>query len=280
MTRRTLLAAPIAAGVTTGAQAVRETYATQAKGLRILPGQWRPHYRWEQIAWISPSWPCQDYLWLDFPEAIFTNQGLLYLSAVNPSFPTVFADLPKVPWCEIPNGLAYDRQLPNGVRFGGSIVKHGDSAVDLEIHIFNGTRAPLRDILLQTCAYLRGIREFGDFTRENKYVHLADQGWIPMSRALALEERAAPYRVGWRMDGKRMADLPVILTTSNQADRLAAMTWYTDTLSMISNPNHPCMHADPRFRDLAPGETGSVRGRILFFQGRPGDFDFAKHMAP
>ena len=50
----------------------RATYQTHAKGIRIFPGQWRPHYTWEQIVWISPSWPSQDYLWLDFPEALFT----------------------------------------------------------------------------------------------------------------------------------------------------------------------------------------------------------------
>ena len=59
------------------------TYETHAKGIRILPGAWRPHYPWEHIAWISPPWPSQDYVWLDFPEAIFTSQGLLFLSHVN-----------------------------------------------------------------------------------------------------------------------------------------------------------------------------------------------------
>ena len=55
-----------------------DTYETHAKGIRILPGQWRPLYPFEQIAWVSPPWPSQDYIWLDFPEAIFCNLGLLY----------------------------------------------------------------------------------------------------------------------------------------------------------------------------------------------------------
>ncbi len=39
----------------------KETYEIHAKGIRILPGQWRPHYPFEQIAWVSPPWPSQDF---------------------------------------------------------------------------------------------------------------------------------------------------------------------------------------------------------------------------
>ena len=73
------------------------TYETEISGIRILPGAWRPHYEWEQIAWISPPWPSQDYIWYDFPEAIFSNMGLLYLSHVNPSIQSAFAGLPGKP---------------------------------------------------------------------------------------------------------------------------------------------------------------------------------------
>jgi hypothetical protein len=92
-----------------------------------------------------------------------------------------------------------------------------------------------------------------------------------------LPEGTGPYRVGWRKSGKVLADLPVIVTVSNQAQRLIAMTWGKDTLSLVSNPNHPCMHADPRFQDLQPGEGGSIRGKITFFEGMLADFfDMAK----
>ena len=153
-----------------------DTYETHAKGIRIQPGHWRPHYPWEQIAWVSPAWPSQDYLWLDFPEAIFTSQGLLYLSHVNPGIEAVFPDLPKVPWREVPNGIAFDRQLPNSVSFGGSVTKQSDTRVALELHLKNGSAQALKNIELQTCAFLRGIREFSDYTRDNKFVHVPDAG--------------------------------------------------------------------------------------------------------
>ena len=254
-----------------------DTYETHAKGIRILPGQWRPHYPWEQIAWISPAWTSQDYLWLDFPEAIFSSQGLLYLSAINPKFPVVFPDLPKIRWRQIPAGLAFERKLPSGVRFGGHVVQRTERLVELELHLHNGSKAPLRQIVLQTCLYLRAIREFADFTNTNKYVHSKSSGWIPLSEALLMKETGpSPYRVGWRRDGKAVADLPVMVTVSNQPDRLVAMTWHEQTLSLIGNARHPCMHADPLFKDFEPGERATIRGHIVFFEGKLHDFDWEK----
>ena len=254
------------------------TYETQAQGIRILPGQWRPHYPWEHIVWVSPSWPSQDYIWLDFPEAIFTSQGLLYLSHINPPIPTVFSNLPKIPWQSIPGGIAFERTLPNGVAFGGSVVQESDSLVALELHIKNGSQEELGDITLQTCAYLRAIAEYGDYTRDNKFVHVPDRGWITLNEAMELPEGTAPYRVGWRTKGKRVLDVPMVVTVSNKPDRLFAFTWGKDTLSMVGNPHHPCVHADPQFADLAPGATGAVHGKLVFFEGRLDDFDYAAYL--
>src|SRR5262249_45112080 len=101
----------------------KETYDNQAKGLRILPGAWRPHYPWEHIAWISPSWPSQDYIWLDFPEAIFTDRGLIFLSHINPAAPAVYADWPKVEWKNDGGRISFERKLPDGIAFGGGVKK-------------------------------------------------------------------------------------------------------------------------------------------------------------
>lgn len=252
-----------------------DTYETHAKGIRIQPGQWRPHYPWEQIAWVSPPWPSQDYLWLDFPEAIFTSQGLLYLSHINPGIDSVFPDLPRVPWREVPGGLAFDRALPNGVHFGGSVTKRNETQVALALHLQNGSAQPLKKIELQTCAFLRGIKEFADYTRDNKFVHVPGAGWIPLTQAVALKEGSSPYRVGWRSRGKPVADWPVMVTRSNLAERWVGMTWGQHTLSLIGNPNHPCLHADPKFKDLEPGEAATIKGTLFFFEGKLADFDFA-----
>ena len=245
---------------------VVETYETEAKGIRILPGQWRPHYPFEQIAWISPPWPSQDYIWLDFPEAIFTDIGLLYLSHVNPAFPVCFPDLPLVPWRHTDDGLAFERTLPNGVRFGGSIAAADPGIVTLDLFISNESQTPLRNIRLQTCACLRGIKEFSEFTASNKYVRTPAIGWSTYEQAGSQPEIGA-YPLGFRGEGPAIADLPVIVTLSNEAERLVAMSWYGSTISLVSNSDRPCMHADPGFSDLEPGQRAEIQGEVLFFEG-------------
>ena len=249
-----------------------DTYETHAKGIRIFPGAWRPHYPFEQIAWVSPPWPSQDYIWLDFPEAIFTNEGLRYLSHVNPTIHFKFPNLPKQPWQETDDGISFERELPDGVRFGGSVKKKNQQAISLELHIANGSPDPLRGITLQTCAYLRAIKEFSDFTLNNKFVHLPKYGWLSFPIAFGKSEEAGGYRLGWR-SGKALADLPFMACTSNKDPRLVAMTWFEDTYSLIGNPDHPCMHADPYFPDLSPGADASIRGEIIFFDGALEEFD-------
>jgi hypothetical protein len=36
------------------------------------------------------------------------------------------------------------------------------------------------------------------------------------------------------------------------------------------------MHADPKFKDLEPGEAAAIHGTIFFFEGKLADFDFGK----
>jgi len=242
-----------------------ESYETHAKGIRILPGQWRPHYRFEQIAWVSPPWPSQDYVWLDFPEAIFSSVGLIYLSHVNPDFPVLFPDLPRRPWQTDERGISYERTLPDGLAFGGSVRPGDGSTVALSFHILNGSGRPIENIMLQTCAYLRGIKEFSDFTLANKFVHLPQSGWLPFDQAEGRQEPGS-FHLGWR-GGLPSADLPVMVATSNQAQRLVAMTWYASTFSLVANPDHPCMHADPLIPELGPGQRKEIRGELIFFEG-------------
>ncbi|GAF88330.1 unnamed protein product, partial [marine sediment metagenome] len=40
-----------------------------------------------------------------------------------------------------------------------------------------------------------------------------------------------------------------------------------NTYSLISNPNHPCMHADPTFPDIASGQSAAIHGKLIFYEG-------------
>lgn len=256
-----------------------DAYLTAAKGIRILPGHWRPHHRFEHIAWVSPAWPCQDYLWLDFPEAIWSEQELLFLSHFNPKCPARYGDLPKVPWEQVPAGINYDRAFPNGLKCAGSVT-HDGNHVDLRLVLENQGDISIKDIKLQTCLYLRAVRELSDFTSRNKLVHVPGGGWVPMERAVEASTERGSYFLGWPTfldrDGPAPADLPVVVCLSNQAPRLVALTWFGNTFSLQNNPNHPCMHADPFVGDLEPGGRVEIMGKMLFFEGTLEEFDRAR----
>jgi len=60
--------------------------------------------------------------------------------------------------------IAFDRELPNGVTFGGRVSRAGSAAVDLELFIRNGKPKPDSPTSrCKLCAFLRAIREFGDY---------------------------------------------------------------------------------------------------------------------
>jgi hypothetical protein len=256
-----------------------KTYETHMKGMRVLPGLWRPHYPWEHIVWVSPPWPSQDYIWLDFPEAIFTSQGLLFLSHINPGVQAVYESWPRVEWEVIEDGVRFERTLPSGIRFGGSATRDSARSVALHLFIENGSSEPLKDITLQTCAFLRACKEFADYTMDNKLVHLPGEGWLPFEEAIEHDDPQGSYLCGWRR-GRPLADWPYMLARSNQADRLVAMSWHEHTLSLVGNPGHPCLHADPKFDDLGPGDRGDIRGSLIFFEGGPDAFASAIGLTP
>ena len=257
-----------------GTKEMREKlFIDKLSHIYIFPGAWRPHEPYEQIAWIKPPWMTTDYIWMDFPEAIFTDQGLLYLSHVDPRFPQVYPDEPKVPWKEIQGGISFERNLPDGVIFGGSLVKTNETTVGLTLYIRNKSDKKLTNIMLQTCAFLRHSKEFSEFTAENKFVHLPDQGWITFAKAQQLKLENSKYHLGWR-GGPKSADLPVMVTKARperpgapESNHMIAFTWENDTYSLITNPEHPCMHADPAFPDLEPGQYAEIHGRLIFHQG-------------
>jgi hypothetical protein len=93
-----------------------------------------------------------------FPGSDLHNPGFLSLTHINPPFPAVFTGLPSVPWLEETDGIAFDRHLPNGVAFGGGVMRASSTTVHLELYILNGSPYPLTDITLQTCMFLRAIR--------------------------------------------------------------------------------------------------------------------------
>jgi len=240
--------------------------------IHISPGIWRPLFGTEQIAWVSPPWSSREYIWLDFPEAIFSDNELLFLSHINPVIPYKFRYMQSVKWEETGKGIVYKQELPNGIRFGGSVAKKNENTISLELWIQNGSDEPMKDVKLQTCAYLHGIEEFDQKTSENKLVHVAGQGWMPYMEAKEIDDVKGKYHIGW-LSGPKVVDLPVILALTKEPGHLVAFTWFENTYSFVGNKNHPCFHADPRIGDIEPGGSKTIKGELIFFEGTTEEFE-------
>ena len=254
-------------------------YDAVVEGIHITPGAWRPLFGTEHIAWVSPPWSSQDYVWLDFPEAIMSGSNIIFLSHINPPFPAKYNNLPKVDWQNTDDGIQFERELPNGIKFGGSVVKKDEISVELKIWIYNGSSEPFKDIKLQTCAYLNEIEEFDKNSNANKLVHIPKLGWKPLNEAQHMDDLQSVYNVGW-LGGPKVADLPVIIALSEEENHIVAMTWFDNTYSFIGNELHPCFHADPFFPDIKPGQKHTITGELIFFEGSVKEFEkmFAKRV--
>ncbi|MCI0640947.1 MAG: hypothetical protein L0Y72_27055 [Gemmataceae bacterium] len=182
---------------------------------------------------VFTPWDESSYVVVDVPEAVWSNLGLTYLAHTH--VPTLWTKqnikLEQLEWNRRADGtFDLERKLPNGIRFGTKVIPQSD-AVRMEMSLTNGTKEKLSDLRVQMCVLLRGAAGFDKQTNDNKVF-------------------SGPYAACKSADGKRW-----VITAWDPIHR----AW--------GNPPCPCIHADPKFPDCAPGETQHIRGWLSFYQG-------------
>jgi hypothetical protein len=197
----------------------------------FLDGAVRPQ-RETKVSVFTP-WDEASYVVVDVPEAIWSNLGLMYLAHTH--VPTIWTkqkiELEPLEWNRRQDGtLDIERKLPNGVVFGAKVVPATD-AVRMELWLTNGTKEPLRDLMVQNCVMLKGAKGFEAQTNANKVF-------------------SGPYAACRSADGKHW-----VIAAWEPVHR----TW--------GNPPCPCLHSDPKFPDCAPGETKRLKGWLSFYEG-------------
>lgn len=182
---------------------------------------------------VFTPWDSSSYVVVDLPEAIFSNLGLTYLAHTH--VPTLWStqevSLPPLEWTRQPDGsLESERLLPNRIAFGAR-VKPTTNAVLMELWLRNGTDQPLTGLRVQNCVMLKAAAGFNQQTNANKVL-------------------ASPFIACHSPGTNRW-----IITAWEHCNR----AW--------ANPPVPCIHADPKFPDCAPGETKRLRGWLSFHEG-------------
>jgi hypothetical protein len=185
---------------------------------------------------VFSPWSVDDYVVVDLPEAIWWQEGLLYLAHDHDAAPPTpwrrqGLRLPPLEWTRHPAGrLSSRRVLPNGVAFGAEVSPETDG-VRLQLWLENGSAQLLRDLRVQICVMLGRMAEFADQTTANKLFQ-------------------APFAACRNAAGTRW------LITAWEACQRA---W--------GNERCPCLHSDPQFADCAPGERQTLHGWLSFFEG-------------
>jgi hypothetical protein len=161
------------------------------------------------------------------------GRELLYLAHTD--VPTVWSRqgiaLEPLEWTRGGDGwLRVERQLPNGVTFGATVVPARD-AVKMELWLTNGTNDTLRGLVVQNCVMLKGAAEFNALSNDNKL-----------------------FRD------------PFVACRNAAGDRWIITAW-ENCVRLWGNAPCPCMHSDPQFPDCRPGETQRLRGWLSFFEG-------------
>jgi hypothetical protein len=182
---------------------------------------------------VFPPWDEGGYVVVDLPEAVWSNLGLTYLAHTH--IPTIWdrkgVRMERLEWGRRDGGtLDLERRLPNGVAFRARVVPT-PRLVRLELSLTNGTKERLTDLRVQVCVLLGRAAGFERQADDNKVF-------------------ARPYAACRSADGKRW-----VITSWEQSHR----TW--------GNARCPCLHADPQFPDLGPGQTRTLRGVLAFYEG-------------
>lgn len=186
-----------------------------------------------KISAFTP-WDDSSYVVVDLPEAIFSNLGLTYLAHTH--IPTIFEKsgqkLAPQEWVLNRDGsLELTRRLPNGIAYQAK-ARARATEIQMELTLTNGTSEKLSGLKVQQCAMLKGAKGFDQQTNTNKRFE-------------------SPYAIVGNAEGTRW-----IVHAWNRPQRV----W--------GNTPCPCLHSDPQFADLAPGETGRLVGRLWFYEGK------------
>lgn len=196
----------------------------------FLDGAVDPHR--DTKASVFLPWPDAGYVVVDLPEAVWSGGELAYLAHTHIStmWDKKNISLERIDWTRKAGGeLESRRVLPDGVAFSTHVYPRAEH-VDMEMSIENGSSARITGLRTQICVLLKGAPDFNEQTRDNKVI---------AGRAIAARSRS----------GRRW-----IVTIWERA-----RPW--------ANPRCPCVHSDPVFPDLEPGESAVLRGRLFFYEG-------------
>ena len=195
-------------------------------------GAIRPQ-RETKLSFFAPS-EGGGYAVLDLPEALWVTRGkgkeLGYLAHthVETIWDRKKVELDQLEWKAIPGGYEIERKLPDGIAFRAKAIATGPSSSALTLTLVNGSKETIKESSAQVCLMLAHLEGFRSQTNDNKR--------FEAGRALAVDATGKQF---------------VLLAFEN-----CQRAW--------GNAPCPCLHSDPGFGQLLPGESKTLRGFLGF----------------
>ncbi len=225
---------------------------------------------------ITPPWEDGGYLFVNLPEHLEYMPGTKGIARHHDRRPNV--------WRVSEDGNRANYEVESltepGVFLRCQARAEGDRA-RFEMTIANRSGKTLRSIRPLLCYqyhHLTGFPAAGTDNFAHTFVVIggkpAPVSALPVKRR---EARARMAQVGgcpdehnwWaeQMGGfsEQLLDTALTALIASGSDRKIAVRWQPGK-NLLTNSAIPCIHADPCIGDLAPGETRTVRGEVIFSQ--------------
>ena len=232
---------------------------------------------------MTDPWSEDGSLFLNFPEHL----------EYNPRGDTILRhfDQRQSPWIISPDGrqasyrveslalegviveafarIAADAELPPGTR-----------GAYLAMRIANGADIALPVIRPLICMQYRKVGGFPTSTDHFRHNFIPLDGKLVALADLPTEQSETKFKGcvvagspqrdtrSERQGGLIERDMDLAASVVSSLDeRRRIVLWWTPGKSMIANANIPCIHADPYFGTLEPGEKGFAEGLVLYAEG-------------
>jgi hypothetical protein len=229
---------------------------------------------------IGSPWKDGGFLFFNFPEHL----------EYNPEGATILRhyDTPSAPWILSPDNQQACYRVESKAATGVVVEAFSRIAsvdlcppycvgVCLAMRIFNGGKITLpviRPLLCLQYGKMKGFPSDRDHFRHSfivvggQLVALADLPTEdPKTQFKGCVVKGCPQRDtrAERQGGLIEKDMDLALSVVTSLDGCKkVILWWTPGKSMIANARIPCIHADPYFGTLKPGETAYAEGLLLF----------------
>ena len=232
---------------------------------------------------IAAPWKGAGKLFFNFPEHLeYNTQGMSILRHWdrNPSLWNVSPDGRQASYrVESPHEpgviveafarLAHSEEVPEGT-----------TGVYLAMRITNTGERTLPTVRPLLCFQYRGLTGFPAWIDNFKHSYLVFDGQLKAIADLPTEKpdtsfkgcvvKGCPQRDtrAERQGGLIEEDMDLALSVVESLDgKRKLVVWWTPGKSMITNAAIPCIHADPYFGTLEPGQSAFAEGLALFTEG-------------